>query len=1340
MKIITLKFLIIICLFATYGGISQTLNEPANWPNAAWTLSGTYTPAGLLSDPTVADATFTWDDDSAGNGSIDNLIVTSPVIDLTAASGAGETSVTISGDFVYRALGGDVLNIEVYDADAMTWSAAQTFAGNSSNLDFRTCTSTAAYTTLIIDISAYTATQLSGFQYRFTYYDNSGWQWGFCLTSPTIVSTSPPSCADPTALTATNLMDIGADLAWTENGTATLWDVEILTSTTPPTGTPTDTGVTNPFTATTLAADTSYDYYVRADCGIDGTSGWAGPYTFRTACAAVAVPYVEDFETFTTSGSAFIAENCWTGTGGDYFWESAPGTDNGSGGTGPDPSITTGNYFYTEASNGVIGNTTDLVSPNVDLTGLIAPSLTFNYHMFGGQIGTLDIIVNGTTNVWTLSGQQQGSATTPWELAFVDLSAYAGQTISITFRATSAGTFEGDIAIDNVSFGELPTCPGTSTLTATSITDVSADLGWTENGTAVLWDVELVDITAAGTPTGTPTASGVANPYSATGLTQNNNYAFYVRSDCGGGTLSSWAGPFAFSTLETCPTPSALTATNIMETTADLGWVENGIATSWNVELVDITAGGTVTGTATASGVMNPYGITGLVGDNSYQFYVQADCGVDGVSAWAGPFSFATPYVAVPPDCTNGTFLDSGGASSNYSSNENITYTICPDSPGDVVYIDFTAFSTENNGTGACYDGLTIHNGADATATTIDPPGGGTIWCWDRNDTPAIGTGDLQGMTIVSTDPSGCITFVFTSDGSVQRAGWEAIVTCAPPAGLKTWNGTAWVPAGAPAPADPVVIAGDFTAGVANDGDLDVASIVITTGTTTIPAGTFVKSNGNITVDPGASLLVQHEGSLVQVDDAASVTNNGTISVEKTTPNMAAQSFMVSGSPMTTETREGVFGSSYIVRNHVTGNFSPNIDVEALSPGINNWADDNGDNWLNHSGLLNPGEGYMVFPQPDALGSGTYTQTHTLGTLNNGVVNFTTGYNGTQNSSPNMLANPYASAIDAEVFFDDPANADIDAVYFWEHLTPLSTYPGYNVLNFSMGDISIYSASMGAGVPAANGGAAPTRYIASGQGFGVKPTAGGIAQFNNAMRVTGPNDTYRSNDVIARDRLWLKVYNDTYGLGSTTLIGFTETTSDGFSISEDVHRLPTPVSLYSELETGEELVVNALGTFETSDAFYLSFSTQVKETQSFRISIDNLDGVNMETASVYLIDSLTGIVTNLSEGDYTFQSGAAVYHKRFKVVFENAALGINDSNLDLVSIYPNPTQHSITIVSPQTIVTSATVYDIRGRKVSEVDFRNQTNYRVDLSTMEVGIYFIDIITESGTVTKRVIKQ
>ncbi|AXG70978.1 MAM domain, meprin/A5/mu [Kordia sp. SMS9] len=822
------------------------------WESAPGTDNGS---AGTGPDPTITTGNYFYTEASNGSSG-DTTELISPLIDLTALAAPaltfnyhmfgvqiGTLDVLVNGTTNVWSLSGEqqasatapwelaVVNLSAYAGQTITvtfrGTSAGTFEGDISidNIAFTELPSCAAP-------NALTATNIDGFSADLGWTENgTATVWnielvditggGTATGTPTAsgITTNPYSatglettndyefyvqadcgvdgtsawvgpfafsttvaCPEPTALTATNILTTSADLGWTAGGSETLWDVEIvdITGGGTATGTPTATGVANPYSATGLTDDNTYEFYVRADCGGNGTSTWAGPFTFTTACNALVAPYTEDFETFTTGGSAFTNENCWTGTGGTYYWESAPGTDAGSGGTGPSPTITTGNYFYTEASAGASGDTTDLISPLVDLSGLTVPALIFNYHMYGGQIGTLDVLVNGTTNVWTLSGEQQTSDTAPWELAVVDLSAFAGQTISVTFRGTSAGTFEGDISIDNVSFTEFPACATPNALNATNLTDTAADLGWTENGTATAWDIEIVDITGSGMATGTPTVSGVMNPYTATGLTQNNDYCFYVRADCGGGTFSAWAGPFCFTTLETCPAPSALTATNIMETSADLGWTENGTSTLWNIEIVDITAGGTVTGTATDEGVTtNPFTATGLVGDNSYEFYVQADCGVDGVSAWAGPFSFSTPYVAVPPDCTNGIFLDSGGQSGNYGISENITYTICPDMAGEAVTVEFTFFSLENNGATGCWDGLTIHDGPDNMAATIDSPNG-PLWCWDRNDMPAEGSGDLQGMMITSSDASGCLTFVFTSDTSVTRPGWTANVTCGP--------------------------------------------------------------------------------------------------------------------------------------------------------------------------------------------------------------------------------------------------------------------------------------------------------------------------------------------------------------------------------------------------------------------------------------------------------------------------------------------------------------------------------------------------------------------------------
>lgn len=108
--------------------------------------------------------------------------------------------------------------------------------------------------------------------------------------------------------------------------------------------------------------------------------------------------------------------------------------------------------------------------------------------------------------------------------------------------------------------------------------------------------------------------------------------------------------------------------------------------------------------------------------------------------------------------CTtcSANFFDTGGSGGNYSNGENRTYTICPGTAGQAVRAVFSAFATEG-----CCDFLTIYNGSSTSS-------------------PIIGTysGTTSPGTITATNPSGCLTFRFTSDGSVNAAGWNAAISC----------------------------------------------------------------------------------------------------------------------------------------------------------------------------------------------------------------------------------------------------------------------------------------------------------------------------------------------------------------------------------------------------------------------------------------------------------------------------------------------------------------------------------------------------------------------------------
>jgi len=329
MKKITLLFYCVLFLVFSTNIVAQTLNQNANWPNGDWDLTGTYTAEGLLADPTDAASTFNWDDDGAGDLSVDLLQLESPIIDLSAAFGAGETWINVSGNYVFRTFtGDDILDLEYWDADASGWVSFNSFAANSTNFDYRNCVGTVAYNSSILDISGFSATQLSGFKYRIIYDDLGEWEYGFCLTSPTITSVTP-FCVDPTAFTATSTDSDMADLVWTEGGSATAWDIELvdITGSGSATGTPTHPGVSSPYTLSGLAPGNDYEVYVRADCG-GSFSNWVGPVAFTTFAACEVIPSAPTIEELDDVSIDFSWDPPATGTPTGYNWEIV---ENGTG-------------------------------------------------------------------------------------------------------------------------------------------------------------------------------------------------------------------------------------------------------------------------------------------------------------------------------------------------------------------------------------------------------------------------------------------------------------------------------------------------------------------------------------------------------------------------------------------------------------------------------------------------------------------------------------------------------------------------------------------------------------------------------------------------------------------------------------------------------------------------------------------------------------------------------------------------------------------------------------------------------------------------------------------------
>ena len=75
-----------------------------------------------------------------------------------------------------------------------------------------------------------------------------------------------------------------------------------------------------------------------------------------------------------------------------------------------------------------------------------------------------------------------------------------------------------------------------------------------------------------------------------------------------------------------------------------------------------------------------------------------------------------------------------------------------------------------------------------------------------------------------------------------------------------------------------------------------------------------------------------------------------------------------------------------------------------------------------------------------------------------------------------------------------------------------------------------------------------------------------------------------------------------------------------------------------------------------------------------------------------------------------------------------------------VDIYPNPVIDVLTISSDNYQVLTIDIYTIDGKNVTSYKKKNQEINTIDLVHLDSGIYFLNILTDGGRTTKKIIKK
>lgn len=118
----------------------------------------------------------------------------------------------------------------------------------------------------------------------------------------------------------------------------------------------------------------------------------------------------------------------------------------------------------------------------------------------------------------------------------------------------------------------------------------------------------------------------------------------------------------------------------------------------------------------------------------------------------------------------DGYFSDNNtGTEENYGPGDYV-FTICPETPGQVISVEFVGFDIYQSVNPANSDYLNIYDDDQVSQFSIGSFTGN----------------QLLGLEVIASvnNPTGCLTFVFSPDTPDLNAGWGAIVTCTDPCAI----------------------------------------------------------------------------------------------------------------------------------------------------------------------------------------------------------------------------------------------------------------------------------------------------------------------------------------------------------------------------------------------------------------------------------------------------------------------------------------------------------------------------------------------------------------------------
>ena len=514
----------------------------------------------------------------------------------------------------------------------------------------------------------------------------------------------------------------------------------------------------------------------------------------------------------------------------------------------------------------------------------------------------------------------------------------------------------------------------------------------------------------------------------------------------------------------------------------------------------------------------------------------------------------------------------------------------------------------------------------------------------------------------------------------------------------------------------------------------------------------------NITINSGKNFTLK---SNFQVIVYGSVVNNGTLIVESNASFVHrdnASTYSGSGTPLVKreanlKRNDYNYWSSPVANQNIY-NFSIGTPTKYFFK-YNEKDDRFYANEITASSNFEPGIGYAIRGKDSYELATPTTETFLFsGIPNNGTYSYVLKRSAGNDKGYNLVGNPYPSNLNLQSFAKSAPNRSsiVGKFWFWSNINQVTSQQG-----------SSYAGNNYATYVVDVGGIGPTYVSGSTEEIALRPSGtarvaqGFIVQakynnaplnFRNEMRATinGRSIFYNKNEEEDEpqepeeivDRYWLKLINPD-NIANNILIAHIAEATNNYNEDYDAALFTMGNdAFYSAVGTNKLQIQARALPISDSDVIPLAYTTS--KAGNCIIALNDKEGVFKDSnKAIYLKDKVTGTVTNLQEGYYTFNSEVltAPNDSRFEILYANSVLAADNTSTNQWVVYKQDTDW---VVRGNDSINGLDLYDASGKLVRSVAGNNTVELRVSNVGLLKGLYVIKIKTGKGTVTKKLLNE